>query len=286
MKIDLHIHTKDGSDGNLYLNEIFEEAKRREIDVISITDHDSIDCQERAIKLAKENGMFYITGIELNVTFECPGIKPTSLDFLGYIYDIYDTSLRSALKEIREHRDKRAHKILEKLNDEFRKENITQFTEEDMENIRKSVDGVFGRPHIAKYLIKKGVVRDTQEAFNRYLVKCNVPKYPLTLSRASELIRHAGGWLVLAHPNDPNGTSLAGITYSLKEQTGIISEYMVDYVDGIECWHSRNDDITTKHYIDFCKNNNLKLTGGSDCHQNPIIMGSLDIPDCVAKQFR
>ena len=53
-KIDFHIHTKTGSDGNLSIEEVFKEAKRRNIDLMSITDHDSIDCQERAIALAKE----------------------------------------------------------------------------------------------------------------------------------------------------------------------------------------------------------------------------------------
>jgi len=69
LKIDLHIHTKNCSDGNLTIEEIFQEAKRRDIDLMSITDHDSIDCQERAVALAKEYGIAYITGVELNVTF-------------------------------------------------------------------------------------------------------------------------------------------------------------------------------------------------------------------------
>ncbi|MBI2329650.1 MAG: hypothetical protein HYU85_08500 [Chloroflexi bacterium] len=73
---------------------------------MSITDHDTTICQERAIALAKEYGIIYITGEE-------------------------------------------------------------------------SVDGAFGRPHIANYLVEKGLVRDKQEAFDKYLVKCDVPKYPL-----------------------------------------------------------------------------------------------------------
>lgn len=78
MKIDLHIHTKTGSDGALSLGEVFREAKKRNIDLMSITDHDSLDCQERAIMLAKEQGISYITGIELNVTWPYLG-KSVSL---------------------------------------------------------------------------------------------------------------------------------------------------------------------------------------------------------------
>jgi hypothetical protein len=284
MKIDLHIHTKTCSDGNLSIEEVFQEAKNRNIDLISTTDHDCIDCQERAIALAREHGMGYITGVELNVTFQYIN-NSISLDFLGYQYDIRNEELRNKLQLIGEHREVRARQILEKLNAEFDKEGIERFTEEDLKNIQDSVDGVFGRPHIANYLIEKGIVKDKQEAFDKYLVKCDVPKYPLSLAEASRLIRNAGGILVHAHPNDPNGTSLVSITTDLEEQTKIIEEYMLEYIDGVECWHSRHDEKTTAHYIEFAKRHGLVMTGGSDCHQKPLLLGTLDIPDWVADQF-
>jgi len=288
MKIDLHIHTKTGSDGNLSIEEVFREAKKRNIDFMSITDHDSVDCQERAITLAKEYGIIYVTGVELNVTFQYPPMpaRSISLDFLGYQYDIGNQELRNKLKLLAEHREIRARQILEKLNIEFDKENITRFTEKDIENIQDSVDGTFGRPHIANYLIEKGIVRDKQEAFDKYLVKCDVPKFPLSLAEASRLVRNAGGILVHAHPGDPHGTSLIGITDNLDEQTKIIEEYMLEYIDGIECWHSSHDVKATAQYVEFAKKHGLIMTGGSDCHQKPIIMGTLDIPDYVAEQFR
>ena len=187
---------------------------------------------------------------------------------------------------IREHRETRAHQILEKLNAEFAKENIPRFTEEDLKNIQDSVDGAFGRPHIANYLVKRGIVRNQQEAFDKYLVKCDVPKYPLSLAEASKLIRNAGGILIHAHPSDPNGTSLVSITPDLNEQMKIIEEYMLDYIDGVECWHSRNDAKTTAFYIKFARKHGLLMTGGSDCHQKPLLLGTLDIPHYVADQFR
>jgi len=286
MKIDLHIHTKTCSDGNLSIEEVFREAKRRNIDVMSITDHDSIDCQERAIALAREYGISYITGVELNVTFQYPDSKSISLDFLGYQYDINNQELRNKLQIIKAHREARALQILERLNIELNKEDIEGLTEEDIKSIQDSVDGVFGRPHIANYLIAKGIVRDKQEAFDKYLVKCDVAKYPLSLAEASKLVRDAGGILIHAHPNDPNGTSLVRITHDLEEQTKIMEQYMLQYIDGVECWHSRNDMKTTAHYVEFAKKRGLLMTGGSDCHQKPTIMGTLDIPDFVAEQFR
>ncbi len=285
MKIDLHIHTKTGSDGNLSIDEVFQEAKKRNIQLMSITDHDSIDCQQRATALARESNIAYISGVELNVSFQYND-RSISLDFLGYRYDIQNQELRDKLRLLKEHRELRARQILEKLNAEFDKEHIERFTEEDLRNIWGSVDGTFGRPHIANYLIEKGIVRDKQEAFDKYLVRCDVPKYPLSLAEASRLVRNAGGVLIHAHPSDPNGTSLASITTDLGGQTDIIEEYMLDYIDGVECWHSRHDAETTAHYIGFARKHGMLMTGGSDCHQKPIIMGTLDIPDFVANQFR
>jgi len=286
MKIDLHIHTKTGSDGNLSVEEVFQEAHKRNIALMSITDHDSIACQERAMALAGEYGIAYITGVELNVTFPYPGGKSVSLDFLGYQYDIGNQELKDKLQLMRERREVRAREILEKLNIEFDKENIERFTEEDIKKIQDSVDGAFGRPHIANYLIEKGIVGNKQEAFDKYLVKCDVAKYPLSLAEASRLIRNAGGILVHAHPSDPNGISLASLTRDLDEQTEIIEKYMLEYIDGIECWHIRHDARTVAHYTEFARKHLLIVTGGSDCHQKPIIMGTLDIPDYVAEQFR
>jgi 3',5'-nucleoside bisphosphate phosphatase len=285
MKIDLHIHTSTGSDGALSLEEVFNEAKCRKIGFISITDHDAIDHQKQAEKLAAARGMRYITGVELNVTFPCRG-KSLSLDFLGYGYDPADSALRQKLKVVREHREKRARQIVANLNTEFTKENLPLFTDTDLRKMQEGVDGILSRPHIADYLIRKGITGSRQEAFDKYLVKCDVPKYPLSLEEASTLIRCAGGKLSLAHPNDPNGSSLVSATKDLAEQTEIIRENMLDFIDGIECWHSRADAVTTKRYIEFCRCYGLIMTGGSDCHQKPILMGTVEIPEWVGGQFK
>ncbi len=287
MTIDLHIHSKS-SDGKLSVAEIVNEAKNRNIRFISITDHDSISCQKEALRLAKAKGIRFVSGVELNATFSHPRYregKPTSLDFLGYQFDIANQELTDKLQKMAEHREQRAAKILNNLNAEFEKEGIKKLTTTDFEAIQESVDGVLGRPHIADYLVKKGIVKTRQDAFDKYLVKCDVPKYPLNLEEASRLVRNAGGKLVLAHPNDPHGTSLVALTKSLQEQTEVIETSMLNYIDGVECWHSRNDASTTEHYVNFAKNRGLLMTGGSDCHQKPILMGSVKIPEYVAEQF-
>jgi len=287
MLIDLHIHS-NCSDGNLTVEEIVKEAKVRNIGLLSITDHDSIDCQEKAMALARKNGIRYVYGVELNVTFSHPRYregKSISLDFLGYQFDIKNKELKSKLQQIARYREERAVKILDKINVEFEKEGIEKLTKNDLREIQASVDGVLGRPHIANYLVRKGIVETKQEAFDKYLVKCDVPKYPLYVGEASRLVRNAGGIVVLAHPNDPHGTSFVKLTKSLHEQTAIIEESILRYIDGVECWHSRNDALTTNHYVKFAKKHGLIMTGGSDCHQKPIIMGTLKVPEYVAEQF-
>jgi predicted metal-dependent phosphoesterase TrpH len=288
MIIDLHIHSKSCSDGNLTVEELVKEAKIRNIGLISVTDHDSIGCQEKAMALAKKNGIRYISGVELNVTFSHPRYnegKSVSLDFLGYQYDINNKELKNKLHQMAGYREERAAKILDNINAEFEKEGIEKLTKNDFKEIQDSVDGVLGRPHIADYLVKKGIVRTRQEAFDKYLVKCDVPKYPLYIEEASRLVRNARGIIVLAHPNDPHGTSLVALTNSLPEQTEIIEESMLKYIDGVECWHSRNDALTTNHYIKFARKHGLIMTGGSDCHQKPIIMGTVEVPEYVVEQF-
>jgi predicted metal-dependent phosphoesterase TrpH len=288
MIIDLHIHSKSCSDGNLTVKELVEEAKIRNIGLMSITDHDSIGCQEKAVALARKNGIRYISGVELNVTFSHPRYrkgKSISLDFLGYQFDIKNEELKNKLQRIGKYREERAAKILDRINAEFEKEGIEKLTKNDLRKIRNSVDGVLGRPHIADYLVIKGIVRTKQEAFDKYLVKCNVPKYPLHIQEASRLVRDAGGIIILAHPNDPHGTSLRELTKSLHEQTKIIEESILEYIDGVECWHFRNDALTTDHYIKFARKHGLIMTGGSDCHQKPILMGTVRVPEYVAEQF-
>jgi predicted metal-dependent phosphoesterase TrpH len=287
MIIDLHIHSKS-SDGALTVEELVNAAKIRKIGVMSITDHDSIGCQEIALDLANKNGIRYVSGVELNVAFSHPRYhegKSVSLDFLGYKFDAKNRELRDKFQQMANYREERAAKILNNLNVEFEKEGIEKLTKSDFVEIQVSVGGVLGRPHIADYLVRKRIVRTRQEAFDRYLVKCDVPKYPLYIEEASRLVRNAGGKVVLAHPNDPHGISLVSLTESLHKQTEIIEESILSYIDGVECWHSRNDALTTNHYVKFAKRHGLILTGGSDCHQKPILMGTVKVPEYVAEQF-
>ena len=135
MIIDLHIHSKSCSDGNLTVEEIVKEAKISNIGLMSITDHDSVGCQEEAMALARGNGIRYISGVELNVTFSHHKYqkgKSISLDFLGYQFDVNNKELKDKLKVIAKYREERAAKILDNINAEFEKEGIEKLTKNDL----------------------------------------------------------------------------------------------------------------------------------------------------------
>lgn len=288
MKIDLHIHSRNGSDGRWHLPQIFEEARRRRITLMSITDHDSLVAQEEAMALASSHGIRYLTGVELNVTLNHPEYtkgRDASLDFLGYAFDISNVALQRRLEDLREYRRIRADMIMRNVNEELARQGMPLLTPEDMETMAAGVSGSLGRPHIANHLIAKGIVSTKQEAFDRYLTRCDVPKMRLSLEEASFMIRAAGGRLVLAHPNDPNGTSLAVLTRSLEEQKDLIKTVMLGLIDGIECWHTRHDRHAASFYLSMVRALGLIATGGSDCHQQPVLMGNVHVPDCVAGQF-
>jgi predicted metal-dependent phosphoesterase TrpH len=284
MKTDFHVHS-NYSDGKMNPETLFEEASQRGLVAMSVTDHDSLDAQEEAISFAKKQRIWYVSGLELNVTFshrESRGGKAVSLDFLAYGYDIRHRALGRKLRELRDYRKKRGEKILKRINAELRKEGLETLSAADLLGSQPSADAALGRPHLARYLIERGIVRTRQEAFDKYLVKCNVPKLPLSLEEAAGLVHDAGGMLFFAHPNDSRGTSLIKLTESLEKQHQIIEESMLPHIDGIECWHPRHTPETIQSYIGFAKKHGLLTSGGSDCHQDPVLLGSVDVPDEVA----
>lgn len=270
------------------VGEIMREANRIGLDLMAITDHDSVDCQGSALALAEEWSIHYLTGLELNIVFSHEGYrdgKSVSLDLLAYGYDFRNGPLLEKTRLLVAYRKQRAEQILERINTELKKEKRTLFTSEDMSAIQETADGALGRPHIATYMIEKRIVSNRQEAFDRYLVRCDVPKMAVSLEEASELVRAAGGRVVLAHPSDPNGTSLASLARSTREQQEIIRDKMLPFLDGIECWHPRHDKSTATSYSSFAKAHGLIVTGGSDCHQQPLMLGKVRVPSYVAEQF-
>lgn len=243
--VDLHTHTT-ASDGLLTPAELIKFAKKKSLNAIAITDHDTTEGYAETLENTKDNNNFFIIpGIELNSQF-----KDEEIHVLGYFIDIENTHLQSILSEMRDSRVTRAKKIVKNL------VRIYNFDISYDEVLEKAKKGAISRSHIARVLYDKGKVRNVSEAFNRYLgPKCPayVERYRLDPKEAIELIKEAGGVAVLAHPGLLNDSSLINI-------------YIKEGIDGIEVYHSKHTDEQTQSFEKIARKKNLIITGGSDCH--------------------
>ena len=154
MKLDLHLHST-ASDGSDSPSRIVELAKEKGIDVISLTDHDTVGGVPEALEAGKKLGVKVVRGVELSA------FSSYEVHVLGYNIDVKSAALNGKLEELREKRIARAHKILDKLE--------TFNIKLDRSALKN--DGSVGRPHIAELLLKGGYVTSVQDAFERYLGK-------------------------------------------------------------------------------------------------------------------
>lgn len=270
--IDLHIHSKEGSDGRYSVESIYRIAKSRGLKLISITDHDSTGALDKAIKLSKRYDIRLILGIEFSVLY-----NDKELHLLGYCFDNNNSLLQDTLKDLREYRERRIEEIVRRINDKLKEENLKLLTGSDVEEIKRSVDGVVGRPHIARHLIKLRYVSSIIEAFDKYLKKCDVPKKYLTIQRARELMNAANGLLFLAHPNGKY-CSLRQFSLDVKEQLDVMKD-ILPFLDGIECYCKDHTENESRTFSAYAKKEGGLISSGSDCHQDPIKLGTVLIPE-------
>lgn len=254
MKFDLHVHTIY-SDGVLSPEEVVDLAIDRGLDGIAITDHDSINGVKLAIDYSKAFKDFnVIQGIEFSCVY-----KDEEVHILGYFIDVEDSRLIDITKKFRDHRRKRASKIITKL----KNFNIDL----DYNEILNKGDREFiGRANIARDMVEKSYVKNTQEAFNRYLnrgMSAYVERFYLSIEDTIKLISDLGGISVLAHPG-------------LLKDKSIIKHCIEKGIQGIECIHSKHGRNDTEKLKTIAKENNLSITGGSDFHleeKNEFLMG-------------
>jgi 3',5'-nucleoside bisphosphate phosphatase len=243
--VDLHIHTSF-SDGTFSVPEIINIAFQKKLKAISITDHDCLDAYPFAQQQGSQLGMEVIPGLELSSE-----INGVDIHVLGYFVDIFNDPLIQKLKELKQARYLRAEKIVENLN---RQGIDLRF--ETVLNIAGSA--AIGRPHIAAALLKEELVYSFREAFDKYIgyeSAAYVRKLSIKPHDIFQLIRQAGGVPILAHP---------GVTHVDDRIPQFIKEGLL----GIEVFHSEHSPDQERHYMHFCKKNDLAFTGGSDFHNN------------------
>ncbi|OHW62818.1 DNA polymerase III PolC-type [Andreesenia angusta] len=242
-KADLHIHTTS-SDGLLSPSEVVDWAVRKGINAVAVTDHDTVDGIEEALRAGEEAGIEVIPGIELSCTY-----RGEEIHVLGYFIDWENGPLVEKLKELKEARDSRGHKMVEKL--------IEYGLDITVEAVMEKVgEGSFGRPHIARTMVDRGIVGSVEDAFNFYLVKGKpgyVERYKLTVEEGISLIKSANGVAVMAHPG-------------IVSKKGYPKEILRYGFDGIEVVHSSHSEDTVDEYEKLALKMKLIATGGSDCH--------------------
>ncbi|BCN93386.1 phosphatase [Thiomicrorhabdus immobilis] len=193
MKVDFHCHTT-ASDGGLSPKEIIDLALKHEVTTLAITDHDTTAGYEQALDYATENNIQLISGVEASCTWNGHTIHIVGLDF-----DIENPVLQAGLASIRELRLARANSMLERLAD---KPHIKiDSIEEKLWNLVGH--GVVGRGHFSQLLQQEGLVKNGQQAFDRYLKKGKVGHVGVTwpeLSTVVNWITQANGIAVIAHP--------------------------------------------------------------------------------------
>jgi len=266
-KADLHMHTTY-SDGVFSPCELLARVKDAGLQVISITDHDSVSALEDAVAIGRQLEIEVIPGMELSATLD-----NREIHILGYFMDFRNKVLLDSLAEFREERMRRAERIVNKLN----QMNIPLSMESVLANV--SGDSV-GRPHIANALVNEGHAEDYQQAFRKYIGD-GKPAYERKSSFTPEatvrLIAEAGGLSFLAHPGK-----------SIPEE--LILQLIKSGLDGIEVVHPAHSPELVRYYRGIVSEYCLLESGGSDFHGGPKnddgLLGQFCIPTATVDVMR
>jgi 3',5'-nucleoside bisphosphate phosphatase len=255
---DLHLHTYF-SDGNFTPEELAALGKTHGLAAMALTDHDTVEGSARMAAACAAEGIEFITGTEL--TAEQDGVE---LHLLGYFMDVENEKLLSEVGRFQAVRQNRIREMVTKLNAldvPLKAEAVFEIA-----NCRSP-----GRPHVARALVKAGLCRNMDEAFERFLKVGRpgwVPKCKISAGDAIRLVQQAGGVAVMAHPG-------------LNKSDDVIPKMVEQGLDGIECFHTKHSAAAAKHYLKLAEDFHLLVTGGSDCHgtnKGRPLIGSVKLP--------
>ncbi len=251
---DLHCHSNI-SDGTLTPTQLVERAAERGVKVLALTDHDDIDGLGEAQAVANRNGMTFINGVEISVSW-----RTHTLHIVGLGIDPNYLPLQSGLKHVRSGRGARA----QKMSDELAKIGIGGVLQGAYRFTNNP--NMIGRTHFARYLVEAGHCKDMKGVFTRYLVKGKpgyVPHEWATLQDAIAWISGSGGIAVLAHP----GRYMVG-RHSMGKKT--MHELLTEFVElGGQALEVVTGSHTPEQYAEFARyaaEFGLACSCGSDFH--------------------
>ena len=249
-RVDLHSHSTV-SDGSFPPEEVVKMAAEAGLSAMALTDHDNIGGVETALSAGQREGIQVVPGVEISAQ-----IEEGTLHILGYFFDPADRSLREKLAYLQQARAERNPKIAKKL-----QALGIDIAYEEVQAVAGSAQ--VGRPHFARVLMDKGIVRDFNEAFDRFLGKdrpAYVDKFRYSPDEAFQMIREAGGVAVIAHP------------YTLKLTDEGLREVLVEWLplglSGLEVFYPDHSEETIRRYSRMADSLGLIKTGGSDFHGN------------------
>lgn len=246
--IDLHVHSNI-SDGTMTPTRVVKLASESNLSAIALTDHDTVDGVDEAVRAGQEYGVQVIPGIEISADY-----KGSDLHILGYNVDCRNDSFVKRVAVCRDSRAGRNLKMVEKM-----REQGFPVTWDIM--LERFGDNSITRAHFAKYLLDEGYVASKDEAFARYLnpgCPCYVPRVKVTPKEAVEMILEAGGHPVLAHP----------LLYKLSiDRLDSVTDLLKGYgLEGVEALYSLNRPEDDALLLKLAKTHGLNITGGSDFH--------------------
>jgi predicted metal-dependent phosphoesterase TrpH len=258
-RIDLHSHT-NYSDGTFTPGEAVSLARERGLDVLAVTDHDTIGGLGEAFEAGADLGVEVVPGVELSTVYEGEGVH-----ILCYYMDVEDPELRAELRRLQDDRFRRGERMVERL-----QELGYPVTFDRVREIAKGGNVI--RPHVAQALVEAGVVATASEAFSEELIgsggRAYIEKHALHPREALELIHSAGGVCVLAHPGTFRETKPV--------PASLIEDLAGAGLDGIEALHPEHTPEVEARYVEMAERLGLFHTGSSDCHgtrYEPVRMG-------------
>ncbi len=249
LNADLHCHSVV-SDGTLTPEALAQRAHANGVELWALTDHDEVGGQHRAMAAAAAQGMDYLTGVEISVTF-----IGATVHIVGLGFDPDDAGLVEGLAATRGGRGERAQEMARQL---------------AQVGIRDAYEGalryvgnpeLISRTHFARFLVETGVCRDTPEVFRRFLTEGKpgyVPHRWASLGDAVRWITQAGGMAVIAHP--------ARYKFSATEEFALFSEFRQHGGQGVEVVTGSHTAAEYVTYAGMAKEFGLAASRGSDFH--------------------
>jgi 3',5'-nucleoside bisphosphate phosphatase len=285
-KSEIHMHSTF-SDGEFTPTELVRIAKTNGVSILSLTDHDTFEGIEEFIHAAKGTGISAFPGIEITVQY-----RDFSIHLLGYFKTLesIEPELLEKVAAMSEKRERRMQEMVACINDvvpeRFRGKIL-------FENVRKAAEGVLARPHLAREMVRLGIVSSTGQAFERYLVEYNVERQNLDAKTAIALIRRSGGIPVVAHPGERTySLHNPGMGREYEDVPAQVEELKSFGLMGLECLYPYHEKIQkVEFYTELANRFGLIVTGSRDFHgfttyQKPSLLGATPLNDEFFDRFQ